>query len=611
MDSGGGTQDVSLHMRQRVTSRRSLLKGLTALMAVGAIAPLAVACGQPAAPAAPAAPAKPAETKPAAPAATTAPAAAAKPAETKPAAPVAAAAPTAAPAAPTAAPAAAAKPAETKPAAAAKPAAGEPKKGGILKWAIIGEPPALDVQFTTATVTSIIGWHMWEGLFTVDAAQAPKMALLEKYEPTADGKKVTMTLRKGVLFHNEKEMTSADVVASLKRYGEITARGKGFFTELESIEAPDKYTVTMSFKQPRTTILPIFLARNEALIMPAELAQKFGKDKATEYIGTGPYKFVEHLPDRMVRLARFDKYVARDEKADGPSGKKVAYLDEIHFIPVPEESVRADGVSTGEYHIGDSLSPDSYVRIKGVAGVEADIGKPYSWAAAFFNKKEGVFSNTKLRQAVQAAVSVEPIAAAAFGIPEFYRIDPSLAAPETPWFTDVGKDVWNKPDLEKAKGLMKEGGYDGTPVRWLSTKEYFYNYNAAVVFKQQLEAVGFKVDVQVMDWATLIKRRSDPKEYDVFITGTSSYTHPILQTIFGEGWPGWWALPEKNEVAGKVMAETDPKKQQELIVRLQELVYQDVPCLKYGEYFALRARSSKVQGVENLPDPYMWNAWLA
>ncbi|MGE3270521.1 MAG: ABC transporter substrate-binding protein [Chloroflexota bacterium] len=592
MDSDG-TLAHSLRSLRRVTSRRSLLKGLTALMAVGAVAPLAAACGQQ-----PAAPAKPAETKPAAPAATTAPAAS-KPAETKPAAPAAAAAPTAAPKT------------EAKPAAAAKPAAGEPKKGGTLKWAIIGEPPALDPQFTTATVTANIGWHIWEGLFTINAAQAPQPALLEKYDSSSDGKKVTMSLRKNVLFHNDKELTSADVVASLKRYGAITARGKGFFTELEAMDAPDKYTVTMTFKQPRSGVLPIFLSRAEALIMPAELAEKFGKDKATEYIGTGPYKFVEHQPDRMVRVGRFDKFVAREDPADGPSGKKVAYIDEIQFIPVPEESVRADGVGTGEYHYGDSLAPDSYTRVKDVPNVEADIGKPYYWAAAYFNKKEGVFSNTKLRQAVQAAVSIEPIAAAAFGVPEFYRIDPSLAAPETPWFSDVGKDVWNKPDPEKAKALLKEGGYDGTPVRWMATKEYFYNYNAAVVYKQQLEAVGFKIDVQVMDWATLIKRRSDPKEYDVFITGTSSYNHPILLNIFGDGWPGWWTLPEKNEVAAKVMSETDPQKQQELIVRLQELVYQDVPCHKYGEYFQLRARSSKVQGTINPPDPFMWNAWLS
>src|SRR6185295_5919116 len=109
----------------------------------------------------------------------------------------------------------------------------------------------------------------------------------------------------------------------------------------------------------------------EALIMPAELAQKFGKDKATEFIGTGPYKFVDWQPDRMVRIQRNDKYVAREDASDGPSGKKTAYIDEIQFLPVPEESVRADGVGTGEYHFGDSLAPDSYARIKGVSNVEA------------------------------------------------------------------------------------------------------------------------------------------------------------------------------------------------------------------------------------------------
>src|SRR5215212_9956108 len=431
MESARGHGDATL---RRVTSRRSLLKGLTALMAVGAIAPLAAAC----------APQQPA----------------AKPADAKPAAPAATAAPAAAGGQPTAAPKVEAKPAaDAKPAAAAKPA-GEPKKGGTLKWATIGEPPALDVQFTTATITANIGWHIWESLFTLGANQGPKMDLLEKYEPAADGKKVTMSLRKNVLFHNDKELTSADVVASLKRYGEITARGKGLLTALEAMDAPDKYTVTMSFKEPRAGILPIFLSRPDALIMPAELAQKFGKDQAKEFIGTGPYKFVDWQPDRMVRFQRFDKYAAREDATDGPAGKKVAYIDEIQFIPVPEESVRADGVGTSEYLYGQDLSPDSYARIKGVPGVESDIGKPYYWAVAHMNKKEGLFTNVKLRQAVLAAISVDPIAAAAFGVKEFYRIDPGIAAPETPWFTDEGKELFNHPNADKAKALLKEANYD-------------------------------------------------------------------------------------------------------------------------------------------------------
>ena len=116
----------------------------------------------------------------------------------------------------------------------------------------------------------------------------------------------------------------------------------------------------------------------------------------------------EKLPRSQVRAIqsgfkdadRFDKYVAREDAADGPAGKKVAYIDEIQYIPVPEESVRADGVGTGEYHIGDSLAPDSYARTKSLQGVEADIGKPYYWAVAHMNKKECLFTNVKLRQAV-------------------------------------------------------------------------------------------------------------------------------------------------------------------------------------------------------------------
>ena len=593
MESSSGHSDATPRAERQVTSRRSLLKGLTALMAVGAIAPLAAACSQQA----PAA--KPAETKPAAPAATTVPAAAApaKPADVaKPAAPAAAAQPTVA-----------AKP-DAKPVAAA---AGEPKQGGTLKWAMIGEPPALDPMFTTATVTANFGWHVYEGLFIRNNAQTPKPMLLEKYEPSSDGKKATMTLRKGVLFHNDKEVTSADVEASLKRWADIAPRGKQIFGAVESMQVTDKYTVALNFKEPRAGILPIFLAPSETIVMPAEDVAKYGKDKIATPIGTGPYKFVEHQPDRMVRMQRNDKYVAREDAPDGPAGKKTAYIDEIQYIPVPEESVRADGVGTGEYHYGDSLAPDSYARVNGVPNVTADIGKPYYWAMAHFNKKEGMFTNVKLRQAALAATSVDPIAAAAFGVPEFYRLDPSIAAPETPWFTDEGKDVFNKPDLEKAKALLKEGGYDGTPVRWMSTKEYFYNYNAGVVFKQQLEAVGFKIDLQVMDWATLVKRRSDSKEYDIFVTAHESYAHPVLQPFVGDTWPGWWTMPEKNEVAAKIMAETDEQKQLDLIKQLQRLFYTDVPAIKYGEYFVLRARSNKVMGTTNPSDPYFWNAWLA
>ncbi|MDP8921446.1 MAG: ABC transporter substrate-binding protein [Chloroflexota bacterium] len=583
MQSGAsdrGTPDLS---PTRVTSRRSMLKGLVAIMAIGAVAPLAAACGQQS-PAAPKVENKPA---PAGAAPTAAVNTSAKPvAESK----------------------AEVKPAEVKPDAKPQPAEGT--KGGSLKIAILGEPPALDYMFTTATVTNNTMWHVHETLFARDSKQVPQPFLVDNYEPSSDGTTAVLRLRQGVLFHNDKEMTSADVVASLKRYGSMAPRGRQIFNDVETVDATDKYTVTFKFKAPRTGILPVFLSR-DALITTEEIANQFPKEKMTEYVGTGPYRFVEHQPDRFVKLARFDKYVADERPADGTAGRRVAYLDELQFIPVPEESVRADGVGTNEYHYGDSLAPDTYDKVKSYPNVEADIAKPYYWAVVHFNKKEGLFTNQKLREAVLRSASIEPIAQSAFGNKEFYRLDPAMAAPETAWFTDVGKDVWNNPDPERAKALMQEAGYDGTPIRWMSTKEYFYNYNAGLIFKQQLEAVGFKVDLQVMDWATLVRRRSDPKEYDVFVTAHESYSHPVLQPYIASTWPGFWESAEKDRLAAAIMAETDPTKAQDLIAQLQQLQYTEVPCLKYGEYFALRARSNKLMGMNNPSDPFFWNAWLA
>ena len=158
---------------------------------------------------------------------------------------------------------------------------------------------------------------------------------------------------------------------------------------------------------------------------------------------------------------------------------------------------------------------------------------------------------------------------------------------------------------------MQEGGYDGTPIRWMSTREYFYNYNGSLPIKQQLEAVGFKVDLQVMDWATLGKRRSDSKEYDVFVTAHEAFAHPMIQPYMAAGWPGWWVNEQKDKLIGDIFAEADEQKQMGLIKQLQALQWEDVPCIKLVEYFQLHARRNELQGYDERPDWFFWNAGLS
>ncbi len=495
-------------------------------------------------------------------------------------------------------------------AALAAAPAGQPKKGGSLKVGIFGESPSLDPQFSTATITRNLSSHLFEGLFCTDLKFDSKLDLAESYEMSKDGKSATFWLRKGILFHNGKEMTSADVVASLRRFGSFATRGKPIGARTEDIKARDKYTVTMTFKVPSGR-LPLFLAHQEEIIMPEEIATKYMKEQLKEFVGTGPFKFVERQPDRFTKFARFDNYSARPGAPDGWVGRKTVYLDEVLFIPVPEDSVRADGVTTGEYHFGELLNPDSYDTLKKHSAVDAYIVKPYYWSAVHLNKKQGLMTNLRMRQAVKAAIDVEPGWQAAWGPREFWRLQPAMGSPETAWYTEVTKGEYNKKDTNRAKSLLKEAGYKGETIRWLATKEYSYNYAFALATKPQLEAAGMKVEIDVVDWATLIQRRAKPELWDIFVTGHDTVVHPLLQPFMNASWPGWWDSPEKTKIYDALFAEVDDKKAQTLVEDMERLVMKEVPYVKIGEYFVLRAARKELKGYVNPVHFFFWNCWLA
>jgi peptide/nickel transport system substrate-binding protein len=488
-----------------------------------------------------------------------------------------------------------------------------PRVGGVLKAAMIGEPPSLDLHWTTAVITQQISWHVFEALYTYDRNFAPIPMLAEGHTVTDGGRRYTITLRKGVRFHNGKEMTSADVVPSLNRWGKISTPGKPLWKNVEAVEAKDPYTVVIHLKEPSGSLL-FGLGRPNAgaVIYPKDVVAAAGDAQIKENIGTGPYRFVEHKPDRHIKLARFKDYQARAEAPEGYGGKRTAYVDEILFIPVPDVAVRLAGAETGEYHFAQQIKPDQYDRIKGLATVDARIVKPYGWITAVPNHKEGLMANKKLRQAFLAALDMEPIMGAAAGNKDFYRLDGGVFFPEQAlWYSNTALSGYNQRDKDKARRLLKEAGYSGQPVRWITTKEYDFMYKTALVSKQQLEEVGFKIDMQVLDWATLVQRRNKPELFDVFSTGFTFTADPALATALQCGWPGTWCNEEKEKLMQELLRESDAKKRKALIDRIQAIFYDDVGRIKFGDYFLLDVTRKEVRGYRATPELYFWNVWLA
>jgi peptide/nickel transport system substrate-binding protein len=488
-------------------------------------------------------------------------------------------------------------------------------KGGVLRIGNLGEPPALDAHWTTASITETLTNHIYEGLYSLDKDKKPIPMLADSHTVSRDGLVYTFKLRQGIKFHNGKEMTSEDVVASLARWGKQSNYGKSLFAQVETWKALDKYTVEMKLKEKSAIVLiSLAVPNNFGALYPKEIAEKFAPEvKATEYIGTGPYKLAEWKPDQYIRMVRFDDYKSRNEKPSGYGGGKTAYVDEIRWVPVPEVATRVAQVETGELDFADDLNLDAFDRIKRNPGARPIVSKPYYWLVAVFNKKEGLMTNQKLRQAWQAAIDIEPIMkTVAGGKSEFYRMDNSLAPLEiTAWHTKLSGLPWNERNKDKARRLLQEAGYKKEPIRFVTTQEYKWMYDFALLTKQQLEDVGFNIDLQVVDWATLVKRRNNPKEYEAFTTGMGAFYDPTHHIYLTSSWPGWNTDEDILRVQAELARETDPKKRLALWEQQTRQFYEKVPVIRYGDLFGLRAARNTVKGFDEGNERIrFYNVWL-
>jgi len=485
-------------------------------------------------------------------------------------------------------------------------------QGGTLKIATIGEPPNLDVMTMSADLVGMIGQHIFEQLFAFDEKYDIRPMLAQSYKAAPDGMTYTIQLRQGVKFHNGQEMTSADVVASLIRWTKVASRGKIAAQSIESIAASDGQTVVLKLRAPFAPLLS-FLAFQvtSAAIMPKAIVDKFGEKMMTEYVGTGPYRFEDWKPDFRIRLARFAGYSARTDASSGYAGKKTAYLDAIEFYPVTEAGARIAGVESGDYQYAYTVNKEAYPRLSKNPNLMTLVISPGQWGWLIFNKKQGIAANQGVRQAAQAALNMEPILRAAYGLPDFYQVDPSYYPKGTAWYSAAGAKYYNQKNPALAKQLLAKAGYKNEPLRIMCTKEYEHMYSIGVTAAAQLKEAGFNVDLQVYDWATVLDRRTKPDIWDAFVTTHGFVPDPSLITIMSPQYPGWWDNPEKNDLLAKFNSTTQMTARKQLWDKLQELIYTQVPVIRIGQEKLFDVATAKLVNYWPSVWPSFWNVGLA
>lgn len=473
--------------------------------------------------------------------------------------------------------------------------------------AMVAEPQTLDPMASTADLVGTIMQHVYETLYTFDA-KWNVVPMLAEAQPkiSADGKVYTIALRKDVQLHSGRALTADDVVASLQRWVEQAPRGKALGKQLAHIQAKGPLAVEIALKSPYAPLLA-------QLALPSGMAAIMAKEAVAtplaSFVGTGPYKFKERRPDQYLLLERFAQYSARKESASGYGGKREALIGELRFVPVPNANTRVEGALAGQYDFADLLPTEALARLEKAAGKTVPVMTPsFGFPYLVLNTKEGVMASQPLRQALQTALGEGEMLAAGFGDTRFFTVEGNHFPKGSPFYSTAGTDQYNQRNAAKAKELAAKAGYKGETVRVLTSRQYDFHYNMALLMAEQLKRAGFKAELNVVDWATLVQRRNDAKLWDIYVTHSGQFPEPMLSPPqLGDGAPGWWDTPAKQAALAAFNAEPDAARRGALWGKVQQVVYDEVPYIHVGKFSGLSARSPALDNYQPATWPFFWN----
>lgn len=483
-----------------------------------------------------------------------------------------------------------------------------PEYRDTINIAVTAQPPTLDSALTVSQVALNTALYIFEQLYTLNADYEPVPMLAESVDVSDDGLTYTFKLRQGVKFHNGKEMTAEDVVASMNRWLVTSSRAKSLLSGA-NYEEVDPYTVKLTLQQPSSDVLILMATRaNFPAIMPKEVIEAAGAEGVTEYIGTGPYKFNEWKQDQYIHLVRYEDYQPVDSAPSGFAGRKDAPTENIYFHFVTDHSTRIAGAKTGLYDIVADIPIENYDELAAESGLTLETA-PGGTLTAFLNTADGVLAdNVKLRQAILAALNNEEIMLASFAKPELYSLAPGyMNLNQTQWATDAGSEYYNQANVDKAKQLLSEAGYNGEEITLLTTKDYNEMYTATLVIQEQLRQIGMNVKVDNYDFPTFLETKNDRSKWDLFVASTGyQLTPPQLLAVT----PDWAGLDDQKVKDSLVAIRTASSSEEAAKVweELQGYLYEIGSSTVIGHYNSLVAVSNKIEGYEQFEAPVAWNA---
>ena len=494
-----------------------------------------------------------------------------------------------------------------------------------LKFIPEGNLQNPDPIWSTTTVARNFGYMIWDTLYGWDGTLTPKPQMVEGHSIEDDGLTWRFRLRDGLSFHDGSPVRAVDCIASIQRWMKRDGFAQRIDVSLNDLVALDDRSFVFRLKKP-FPLLAHGLGKptaNVCFIMPERIAKADPFKQIEEYIGSGPYLFNrgEWAPGAIATFKRFDGYVPRQEPPSFVAGGKQANFERIEWNIITDPATSSAAIQSGEEEWWQTPTVDLLPLLHKARGVVVERLDEFGIVGCMrFNMLHPPFDNVKLRRALLPAINQADFMNAAMGgDPELTRTGVGVFTPGSPLANTAGLETLTGPrDLALAKKLVADSGYNGEKIVFIAPTDYPVLNAESLVGADLLGKLGINVDLQGMDWGTMVQRRNNKDTVDkggwsAFCTGWEGLNlvdpgahYPIAGT--GEkGWFGWFSSAKMEALRTSWFDAADFETQKKIAEQIQLDAWDEVPYYPLGQWLQPIAHRTTIDGIVKAPFPLFWN----
>ena len=467
-----------------------------------------------------------------------------------------------------------------------------------LRIGLAEDPDVLDPSLARSFVGRVVFASLCDKLFDIDEKLGIVPQLATGYEWSKDGKALTLKLRQGVSFHDGEKFDAAAVTYNIERHKTIPGSNRrGELAPVASVDVVDPATVRLNLSAPFSPLIAQLTDRAGMMVSP-KAAQAAGDKFGSHPVCSGPFKFVERVPQDRIVLERYPNYWNKD----------AIHFDKVVYTPIPDATVRLANLRSGQLDFIERVAPSDMEKIVaekkfktaaiteiGYQGITINVGKSDK------AKANPLGRDAKVREAFELALDRQ-------GLVQVVMDNEAIAGNQwvPPSNAFYAKNMpMPKRDIAKAKQLLKEAGVPN-PSFTLVTPTTSDAQRIALVVQAMTREAGFDVKIQAAEFATSLNM-ADKGDFEAYVLAWSGRPDPDgnLYSFHACKQPlnyAGYCDAETDKLINESRAERDPAKRKKIFEQVAARVLKERPVIYLYHRKWLWAYNPKLTGVRQIPD---------